>query len=50
MDNRRNPKIRRTWGDVKPWTKIKPSDKIYNRKKDKDEASKTQRSNGDSIS
>jgi len=29
-------KIRKTWGNIKPVTKIKGSDKIYNRNKNKE--------------
>jgi len=27
------PKIRRNWGPIKPYTKVKPSNKVYDRKK-----------------
>ncbi len=31
-----NAEKRRTWGNVKPITKVKPSAKLYNRKKKQD--------------
>ena len=31
-----NAEKRKTWGDVKPITKVKPSAKLYNRKKKQD--------------
>ena len=31
-----NAEKRKTWGDIKPITKVKPSAKLYNRKKKQD--------------
>ena len=28
------PKIRRSWGNIKPYTKVKESKKVYDRKKE----------------
>jgi len=28
-------KIRKSWGNINPWTKVKPSKKVYNRSRDK---------------
>ena len=37
-----NAEKRKTWGDVKPFTKVKPSAKLYNRKKKQDLTSYTE--------
>jgi len=37
-----NAEKRKTWGDVKPITKVKPSAKLYNRKKKQDLTSYTE--------